>query len=103
MSDVRKEQLVLLRFEKQIAGLAATLAAGALVAKSVDGKLQASDASAAVVNVQSALMHLAQVTADAHAVLNAKALEVGVNLLQASGGTPKEDPPRVVASILGLG
>lgn len=104
MTDIRKEQLVLLRFEKQIAGLAATLAAaGASAAQAADEKLAEPVASAALLDLQTALMQLAQATADAHAVLNAKALEAGVVLLQASGGTPKKDPPSVVASILGLG
>jgi hypothetical protein len=103
MSDIRKEQLVLLRFEKQIAGLAATLAGGVALMKGLDEKLNSSSGSEAMAALQNGLMQLAHVTADAHAALNAKALEAGVRLLQASGGGPKEDPPRVVASILGLG
>jgi hypothetical protein len=104
VTDIRKEQAFLLRFEKQIAGLAATLAtAGATAATAADQKLAEPAASAGFADLQNALMHLAQVTADVHASLNAKALEAGLTLLQASGGTPKEDPPRVVASILGLG
>lgn len=102
MKDIRKEQIFLLRLEKQIAGLAATLAVGASVAKAADGKLGAAEAGESFAELQAALMKLAQVASDAHAVLNTKAIEAGVRLL-ATGGTPKEDPPKVVASLLGLG
>ena len=51
MNDLRKEQLVLLRFEKQIAGLAATLAAAGALAKTVDGKLAADAGSSALSGV----------------------------------------------------
>ncbi len=102
--DLRKEQILLLRFEKQIAGLAATLALGATAAKAADGKLHASDAQAAYADIQAALMNLAEVTGQAHDVLNARAMEYGVKVLQAvGGGTPKHDPPSAVASILGIG
>lgn len=101
--DLRKEQLALLRFEKQIAGLAVTLAAGAAAAKAVDGKLHATDATAAYADIQAALVNLAEVTADAHAAVSNKALEVGATLFQATGGIPKTEPSRAVASILGIG
>lgn len=102
--DVRKEQLVLLRFEKQIAGLAATLAAGAALAKSVDSKLEADAASQSLAEVQDALMQLAQATGKAHDALNASAIEAGARMLNVTGGgLPKTEPPAVVSSILGLG
>ncbi len=102
--DLRKEQLVLLRIEKQIAGLAATLAVGATAAKAADGKLHADDATAAYSEMQAALINLAEVTGHAHDVLNVKAMEYGATLLKAvGGGLPKKDPPAVVASILGIG
>ncbi len=104
MKDLRKEQLALLRFEKQIAGLAATLAAGVVVAKGVDGKLHASSGTEAYADIQTALVNLAEVTSQAHDVLNAKALEVGAKLFEAAGGgLPKIDPDGAVKSILGLG
>lgn len=102
MTDLRKEQLILLRFEKQMIGLAATVAAGAAAVKTADAALSG-EASVALGNVQSALMHLAQVTSDAHAALNAQALEVGARFIQAGGGTPKTQPPQVIASLLGIG
>lgn len=104
MKDLRKEQVALLRFEKQIAGLAATLAAGAVVAKGVDGKLSASEGSEAFAEIQTAVVNLADVTAKAHDALNAKAMEAGAKLLEAAGGgLPKFEPAGAVRSILGLG
>ncbi|MBT8471681.1 MAG: hypothetical protein HKN14_06375 [Marinicaulis sp.] len=101
--DLRKEQLTLLRFEKQIAGLAATLAAGVAVAKTADGKLHATEAQTALADVQTALINLAEVTGKAHDALNVKVIEAGAKVYEASGGVPKGDPPKVVASILGIG
>ena len=104
MTDLRKEQLVLLRFEKQIAGLAAVLAAGAVAARGVDGKLHASQGAEAYADIQAALVNLADVTGKAHEVLNAKALEAGATLFKAAGGgLPKIEPNEAVRSILGLG
>ena len=104
MKDLRKEQLALLRFEKQIAGLAATLAAGAVVAKGVDGKLHASEGAEAYAEIQGAVVNLAEVTGKAHDALNAKAMETGAKLLEAAGGgLPKFQPLGAVKSILGLG
>ncbi|MBI1365034.1 MAG: hypothetical protein GC153_03655 [Alphaproteobacteria bacterium] len=103
MTDIRKEQLVLLRFEKQLAALAAVLATGASAAQAADGKLAAPEASSALAGLRDALMHLAEVTGAAHASLNASAIEAGARMLHASGGIPKSDPPQVVASLLGIG
>ncbi len=104
MNDLRKEQVALLRFEKQIAGLAATLAAGAVVAKGVDGKLHASQGGEAYAQIEAAVLHLAEVTSNVHETLNVKALEAGARVLEAAGGgLPKEKTSEVVQSILGLG
>lgn len=103
MRDLRKEQVILLRFEKQIAGLAATLAAAGVVAKTVDGKLAGDAGSTALTSVQAALVGLAEVTSQAHAALNAQAIDAGVRILNASGGTGKNPPTEVVRSILGIG
>lgn len=105
MKDLRKEQLALLRFEKQIAGLAVTLAAGAAIAKGVDGKLHASNGGEAYAEIQAALVNLAEVTSKAHDAVNVKAMEMGARLLEAAGGgLPKPPPPDgAVRSILGLG
>lgn len=101
--DLRKEQLVLLRFEKQIVGLAATLAALGGAAKAADGKLHATRAGEAYADLEAALMRLAEITGSAHEAINAQAVETGATLLKAIGGIPKEEPASVVASVLGLG
>lgn len=104
MTDLRKEQLALLRFEKQIAGLAATLAAGAAVAKGVDGKIRASEGAEAYAQIEAALVNLAAVTGKAHDVLSVRAMEIGAQLLEAAGGgRPKPDVAGGVKSILGIG
>ena len=103
MKDIRKEQLVLLRFEKQLAALAASCAAGAGAAQAADLKLASPEASAALGQVQNAILHLAEVTGAAHAALNSSALEAGVRILKATGGTPKESAAQVVTSIFGIG
>ena len=100
---LKKEQVSLLRFEKKIAGLAATLAAGGVIAKSVDGKLNAMEGSASYTEIQAALVNLAEVTTHAHAVINAKAAEAGLETLQVIGGVPKRSVSSVVASIFGIG
>ncbi|MEZ5892482.1 MAG: hypothetical protein R3C58_04960 [Parvularculaceae bacterium] len=102
MTDLRKEQLFLLRFEKQIAGLAALLAAGATAAKAADGKLHATDATEGLADMQAALVNLAEVTARAHDAINVKALEAGATIFKAAG-LPKTKPDETVLSILGLG
>ncbi len=104
MKDLRKEQLALLRFEKQITGLAATLAAGAVIAKGVDGKFHATQGAEAYAQIQSALVNLAAVTGQAHDALGLKAMEVGAHLLEAAGGgRPKHDVDESVKLILGIG
>lgn len=103
--DLRKEQTKLLRFEKQLMGLAASLAAGGAIAKSVDGKLHATDAATAHAALQDALVALADATSAAHAAIEARADEAGVRLLNivAGGGLPKPNASAAVRSILGLG
>lgn len=101
MSDLRKQQLFLLRFEKQLIALGATVAAGATAAKAADETL-GGEAQAALTSVQTALMQLAQVTSDAHTALNAKAIETGADILKAAGGFPKVEPTAVIASLLGV-
>ncbi|MEE2690887.1 MAG: hypothetical protein VX640_05015 [Pseudomonadota bacterium] len=103
MTDIRKEQLALLRFEKKLTTLAASLAAAGVAAKAVDAKLGGADGADAFATLQNTLMTLAQATGEAHAALNAKAIEVGARVLMASGGIPKKEPGEHVASILGIG
>lgn len=103
MTDIRKEQLALLRFEKQLVALAATLVAVGGAAKAADAKLGVTSGADAFASLQNTLMTLAQATGEAHAALNAKAIEVGARMYMASGGIPKKEPGEGVASILGIG
>lgn len=101
--DIRKEQLALLRVEKQIAGLAAILAVGATAAKAADGKLHANSATDAFADIQTAVVNLADVVSSAHQTLDAQAQAIGAQTLHAIGGFPKEALSESVRSVLGLG
>ncbi|WP_428407471.1 hypothetical protein [Hyphococcus sp.] len=122
--DLRSEQIALLRFEKSLkeaakdkasgkpldkapvlAGLAAVTAAGASVAdKMGDASLvkyaSAIERAALAPNDGNAwLLNLAEVVSKSHSAIEALALKGAFVFLQA-GGTPKEDPPEVIASLL---
>lgn len=101
--DIRKEQLALLRIEKQIAGLAATVAIGATAAKAADGKLHATAASNAYADIQAAVVNLAELVSTVHETLEAHVQDVGAKSLNAIGGVPKEPISESVRSVLGLG
>ena len=101
--DIRKEQLALLNVEKKIVGVAGALSVAAVAAKTADGKLHASEATQALADMQNALVHLAEVTSKAHEALNAQAVDAGLRVLEATGGTPKRSLSAVVESIIGLG
>jgi xanthine dehydrogenase molybdopterin-binding subunit B len=102
--DVRKEQLVLLKFEKKIASLAAFVAAGSATAASASEKMGGDASAVAYDQIRQALVNLAEVTSNAHVVLEQTVAQAGLKSLDASGGVPK-DPPTVemVRSLLGLG
>ena len=72
--DVRKEQIALLRFEKQLAEMARTLRDGATIATSTDAKLGTTEASAAYEEMKAALVRLADVTSEAHENLRSQAV-----------------------------
>jgi hypothetical protein len=101
--DVRKEQLVLLKFEEKLVGLAAFLAASAASAASAADKLNSDATMKAYEDVNAALVHLAEVTTQAHAVMQVGVIEAGARALQATGGTPKASATEAVRSILGIG
>ncbi len=101
--DIRKEQLVLLKFERKLAGLAAFLAAGSATAASAADKINADVAAGAYDRISGALVHLAEVTAQAHTTLEATAAAAGARALEASGGVPKVNVAEAVRSALGLG
>ena len=100
--DVRKEQLVLLKFERKLAGLAAFVAAGSATAASAADKINGEATMKAYQDIQNALVQLADVTAAAHAALESTATAAGALALEASG-TPKATIAETVRSALGLG
>lgn len=103
-NDVRKEQIALLRFEKKLAGLAAIVSAGAATAASASEKINAEATMKAYDDIRAALVHLADVTTQAHAALQAQVVEAGLLALTIDGGgTPKNPPAEVVRSVLGIG
>ena len=104
-NDVRKEQVVLLRFEKELARLAAIVAAMSTTAAAASEKVDAEAATGAYERIRQALVGLADVTTAAHVQLEAIAVSAGLQFFQASGGTPKHEPPaaEVVRSVLGIG
>lgn len=103
--DVRKEQIVLLQFEKKLAGLAAFVAASSATAASAADKINAEATMKAYDDIKAALVHLADVTTQVHASLQSTVVEAGVRALEATGGGggSKNPPAEVVRSILGIG
>lgn len=101
--DVRKEQLVLLKFEQKLAALAAFVAAGSATAASAADKINGEATTKAYEDIRAALIHLADVTSQAHVMLERSALETCAKALEASGGIPKASSSEVVRSILGIG
>ena len=101
--DVRKEQLVLLKFERKLMGLAAFWGASSATAAIAAEKIDREATAGAYDSVRAALVHLAEVTTQAHAVLEATAANAGARALEASGGTPKVSVVEMVRSALGLG
>lgn len=123
--DLRSEQIKLLRFEKMLiaaakdkasgkplnkapvlAGVAAVTAAAASVAdKMGDASLMqyASDVENAAFASNDGgawLISLAEAVSKGHNAIEALAQKGAFVILQAGGGTPKEDPPSVIASLL---
>ena len=101
--DVRKEQLVLLKFERKLAGLAAFVAAGSATAASAADKINGEATMKAYEDIQRALVHLADVTAATHQSLHQSAIEIGARAFEATGGTSKVSASEAVRSILGIG
>lgn len=103
--DVRKEQIALLKFEKKLAGLAAFVAASSATAASAADKINAEATIKAYDDIKAALVHLADVTTQAHAALENTAIEAGVRAFHfgVDGGVPKNPPAEVVRSLLGIG
>ena len=125
--DIRKEQIALLRFESilpeqakklvaggkvnrlSIAGGLASVVGASFVASyklgSVEPIAHAADAvvtyAANVAQGDKLLVSVANTISDGHAAIEQIAVEGGLRLLQAGGGTGKPDAAVVVKSILG--
>lgn len=101
--SLKREQVDLLKFEKQLLGLGAGLAvltAGAGAnAQKVVGELAGDQAA----NIQHAYLNLVETVQAAHNAIESSAAAAGAELLRASG-TPK-DPPlvEIAKSLLGMG
>lgn len=100
--DIRREQISLLRFEKKIAGLAAALAAGSATVHAAEQKLGGSAASDAYAELQNSILQLAEAATNAHELLNAEAVALGLKTLQVNG-VPKSPPTEIVRLALGIG
>lgn len=102
--SLKKEQVELLRFEKQLLGLGtglAALTAGAgAQAEDVVGGFVGQHAD----QIQQAYLNLVEQVQVAHAAIEASAVSAGVTLLQAAGQPKPQEPPIVMAAkaILGL-
>jgi hypothetical protein len=101
--SLKKEQVDLLRFEKQLltlgAGLAALTAGAGASAKNAVGEFAGDHA----LQIQDAYLNLVEKVQAAHSAIEAGAVQAGFALLQAQG-EPKEEPPVLEAarSLLGL-
>lgn len=96
--DVRKEQVALLRFEKQLVEMAKTLRDGASIANSTDEKLGTTEASAAYEEMKAALVRLADVTSTAHENLRTQAVSSKGRFIDFN--IPKSVPRQQVLSVL---
>lgn len=102
--SLKKEQIELLRFEKQLlglgSGLAALTAGAGAQAEGVVGDFVGEHA----LEIQQAYLNLVETVQTAHAAIEASAVNAGVSLLQAAG-QPKPEPPvlAVAKAILGIG
>lgn len=126
--DIRKEQIALLRFERVLPEQAKQLVAGGKVNRvsiacglasvvgasfvasyklgSVEPIAHAANAvvtyAANVAQGDKLLMSMANIISDGHAAVERVAVEGGLRLLEAGGGTGKPDAASVVKSILGV-
>lgn len=102
--SLEKEQVDLLKFEKQLLGLGAGLATltgvSAANAEEAVGGMVGEHAD----TIQQAYLNLVETVQAAHSAIEASAVQAGFELLQARG-QPKSEPPVLEAakSLLGLG
>jgi len=101
--SLKKEQIDLLKFEKQLLGLGAGL--GALTTGAAASAEQAVGDVAAeqTANIQQAYLNLVETVQAAHHAVEQSAVDAGFRLLQ-TRGTPKDDQlVEMAKSLLGIG
>ena len=101
--DLRRAQVELLRFEKQLlglgGGLAALTAGAAASAEKVVGPLAAEQAA----DIQTAYLKLVETVQAAHNSVEVSALAAGANLLQTKGDPKNVQLLELAKSALGIG
>jgi hypothetical protein len=99
--SLKQEQVALLKFEKQLAGLAAAGGALGLTAATAAEKLGGDVVSNEQLSSwRESLLDLAAKTQDIHSAFETAAQTMGAQIV--SGGDGKDPPVQVIASILGL-
>ncbi len=99
--DLRREQVKLLRFEKEMIASTATLATFLTAATAHAEEAGDAESLAMLEKLQNAQIALAQTASQVHDFLGARALEAGGLLID--GGRPKDLPSEAVLSLLGIG
>lgn len=101
--SLKKEQVDLLRFEKQLLALGTGLGTLTAVSGANAQEMVGDVAGEQVESVKQAYLQLVESVQAAHTAIETQALELGVDLMRASGG-PKEPPLLEMAkSVLGIG
>lgn len=101
--NLKKEQVQLLRFEKELLGLGAGVAALTAGAGAGAEKVVGELASQQVANIQQAYLDLVETVQAAHNAVEASAAAAGAHFIQASG-TPKNTALLEMAkSVIGIG
>ncbi len=101
--SLKKEQVELLRFEKQLLGLGAGLAALTAGAGANAQKVVGEIAGDQAANIQQAYLNLVQTVQAAHTAIEASAAAAGAQFMQANG-TPKNTAlVEMAKSAIGIG
>lgn len=102
--SLKKEQIELLRFEKQLLGLGAGLGALTTGAAANAADAVGDVASSHTEEVREAYLNLVQTVEAAHNAIERNAIDAGYSLFQANG-VPKDRQPivEVAKSLLGIG
>lgn len=99
--SLKKQQVDLLRFEKELLALGASLAALSAGAGAQAATLVGGSAHERAVDVQTAYLALVQTVQAAHDAIEASAVHAGIELLQARG-QPKVGVMEAALSLFGM-